>query len=311
MTDRDNHAEDAVANYIGRFAPSPTGPLHIGSLVAAMASYLDAKVHHGRWLVRIEDVDGDRNVDGADQHILASLQRCGMRWDGEVTWQSRRTGLYEEALRHLGDLAYPCGCSRKEIADSQLSLTGRQAQALIYPGTCRHGLAPGKSARALRLKVPQSPHCVIGFDDRWAGHISQDLTDDAGDFVIKRADGFWAYQLAVVVDDGDQRVTDIVRGADLLDSTPRQIYLQQALGLPQPRYLHVPVVVNELGEKLSKQTGAQAFDNGAPPDLLLQQALLPAARFLGMNFQADTIEGFWRAATPAWEQVLRNLPISR
>ncbi|USX25729.1 tRNA glutamyl-Q(34) synthetase GluQRS [Oxalobacteraceae bacterium OTU3CINTB1] len=307
MTDRIATAD----NYVGRFAPSPTGPLHIGSLVAAMASYLDAKVHHGQWLVRIEDVDGDRNVAGADQHILASLDRCGMRWDGEVTWQSRRTGLYEQALLRLGDLAYPCGCSRKEIADSQLSLTGRQAQALIYPGTCRHGLAPGKSARALRLKVPQSPHCVIGFDDRWAGHVSQDLTDEAGDFVIKRADGFWAYQLAVVVDDGDQRVTDIVRGADLLDSTPRQIYLQQALGLPQPRYLHVPVVVNELGEKLSKQTGAMAFDNGAPPELLLQQALLPAARFLGMDFQADTIESFWRSATPAWAQVLRNLPISQ
>ena len=307
MTDRINTAD----NYIGRFAPSPTGPLHIGSLVAAMASYLDAKVHNGQWLVRIEDVDGDRNVPGADQHIPASLERSGMRWDGEVTWQSRRTGLYEQALARLGDLTYPCGCSRKEIADSQLSLTGRQAQTLIYPGTCRHGLAPGKSARALRLKVPQSPHCVIGFDDRWAGHVSQDLTDEAGDFVIKRADGFWAYQLAVVVDDGDQRVTDIVRGADLLDSTPRQIYLQQALGLPQPRYLHVPVVVNELGEKLSKQTGAMAFDNGAPRDLLLQQALLPAARFLGLDFQADTIEAFWRAATPAWAQVLRNPPISR
>ena len=307
MTDRNNIAKE----YIGRFAPSPTDPLHIGSLVAAMASYLDAKTHHGQWLVRIEDVDGDRNVDGADQHILASLQRCGMRWDGEVTWQSGRTGLYEQALLRLGELVYPCGCSRKEIADSQLSLTGRQAQALIYPGTCRHGLAPGKNARALRLKVPQSPHCVIGFDDRWAGHVNQDLTDEAGDFVVKRADGFWAYQLAVVVDDGDQRVTDIVRGADLLDSTPRQIYLQQSLGLPQPRYLHVPVVVNELGEKLSKQTGAMAFDNGAPVETLLQQALLPAARFLGMDVHADTIENFWRAATPAWAQVLRNLPVSR
>lgn len=310
MTDRNNTTGHAARPYTGRFAPSPTGPLHIGSLVAAMASYLDAKTHHGQWLVRIEDVDGDRNVAGADQHILASLERCGMRWDGEVTWQSRRTDLYEQALLRLGGLVYPCGCSRKEIADSQLSLTGRQAQALIYPGTCRHGLAPGKSARALRLKVPQSPHCVIGFDDRWAGHISQDLTDDVGDFVVKRADGFWAYQLAVVVDDGDQRITDIVRGADLLDSTPRQLYLQQVLGLPQPRYLHVPVVVNELGEKLSKQTGATAFDNGAPPDQLLKQALLPAARFLGMDVQADTIEGFWRAATPAWAQVLRNPPNS-
>src|SRR5471032_2058133 len=152
--------------YIGRFAPSPTGSLHIG------------------WLVRIEDVDGDRNVAGADQHILASLQRCGMQWDGEVTWQSKRTGLYEQALQQLGDHLYPCGCSRKEIADSQLSLTGRQAQALIYPGTCRHSLAPGKSARALRLKVPQAPHCVLHFDDRWAGPVSQDLTDDVGDFVI-------------------------------------------------------------------------------------------------------------------------------
>jgi glutamyl-Q tRNA(Asp) synthetase len=293
-------------NYVGRFAPSPTGPLHIGSLVAAMASYLDAKVHHGRWLVRIEDVDGDRNVAGADQHILASLQRCGMHWDGEVSWQSRRTELYQQALLRLGDLVYPCACSRKEIADSQLRLTGRQAQALIYPGTCRHGLAPGKSARALRLKVPQSPHCVIGFDDRWAGPVSQDLTDDAGDFVIKRADGFWAYQLAVVVDDGAQGVTDIVRGADLLDSTPRQIYLQQVLGLPQPSYLHVPVVVNELGEKLSKQTGALAFDNGAAPETLLRQALLPAARFLGMDLPSDTIEAFWRAATPAWAKVLRH-----
>jgi glutamyl-Q tRNA(Asp) synthetase len=292
--------------YTGRFAPSPTGPLHIGSLVAAMASYLDAKVRHGQWLVRIEDVDGDRNVAGADEHILASLQRCGMQWDGDVTWQSRRTDLYQQALLQLGGLVYPCGCSRKEIADSQLSLSGRQAQALIYPGTCRHGLGPGKSARALRLKVPRQPHCVVGFDDRWAGHVSQDLTDDVGDFVIKRADGFWAYQLAVVVDDGAQGITDIVRGADLLDSTPRQLYLQQVLGLPRPTYLHVPVVVNESGEKLSKQTGAQAFDNGAAPQQLLRDAMLPAARFLGMDIRAGNIEDFWRAATPAWEQVLRQ-----
>jgi len=297
--------------YIGRFAPSPTGPLHIGSLVAAIASYLDAKVHHGQWLVRIEDVDGDRNVAGADEHILASLRRCGMHWDGEVTWQSQRTDLYQQALQQLGELVYPCGCSRKEIADSQLSLTGRQAQALIYPGTCRHGLAPGKSARALRLKVPQSPHCVLQFDDRWAGPVSQDLTDDVGDFVIKRADGFWAYQLAVVVDDGAQGITDIVRGADLLDSTPRQLYLQQVLGLPRPSYLHVPVVVNELGEKLSKQTGALAFDNGAAPQLLLQDAMLPAARFLGMELQADNIGAFWRDAVPAWAEVLRNPPKPR
>ncbi|MFA9216087.1 MAG: tRNA glutamyl-Q(34) synthetase GluQRS [Sphingomonadaceae bacterium] len=300
-----------TARYLGRFAPSPTGPLHLGSLVAAMASYLDAKVHHGQWLVRIEDVDGDRNVAGADQHILASLQRCGMHWDGEVTWQSQRTGLYEAALRQLGPQVYPCGCSRKEIADSQLSLTGRQAQALIYPGTCRAGLAPGKQARALRLKVDQEPHCVIHFNDRWAGPCSQDLTDEVGDFVIKRADGFWAYQLAVVVDDGAQGITDIVRGADLLDSTPRQIWLQQALGLPQPSYLHVPVVVNAMGEKLSKQTGAQAFDNGAAAGQLLQDALLPAARFLGMELHASDLDSFWRAALPAWSQILSTLPRQR
>lgn len=294
--------------HIGRFAPSPTGPLHIGSLVAAMASYLDARVHGGQWLVRIEDVDGDRNVDGADRHILASLQRCGMAWDGEVTWQSQRTGLYQAALEQLGAMVYPCGCSRKEIADSQLRLTGRQAQAHIYPGTCRHGLAPGKQARALRLKVPQSPPCIPAYTDRWAGPQQQNLTDEVGDFVIKRADGFWAYQLAVVVDDGAQGVTDIVRGADLLDSTPRQLYLQELLGLPRPSYLHVPVVVNAQGEKLSKQTGALAFDNGAAPEQLLRAAILPAARFLGMDVQADSVDGFWRAALPAWEHVLRQLP---
>ncbi|MYN25889.1 tRNA glutamyl-Q(34) synthetase GluQRS [Duganella levis] len=294
--------------YIGRFAPSPTGPLHIGSLVAAMASYLDAKAHQGQWLVRIEDVDVGRNVAGADEHILASLQRCGMHWDGDVTWQTQRYPLYQQAMEQLGDLVYPCGCSRREIADSQLNLSGQQAQALIYPGICRDGLAPGKVGRALRLKVPQTPHCVLSFEDRWAGHYSQDLTADVGDFVLHRADGYWAYQLAVVVDDGAQGITDIVRGADLLDSTPRQLYLQQALGLPQPTYLHVPVVVNDVGEKLSKQTGAQAFDTGADPQVLLRDAMLPAARFLGLDIQAETIDAFWRAATPAWAQLLQTLP---
>jgi glutamyl-Q tRNA(Asp) synthetase len=294
--------------YIGRFAPSPTGPLHLGSLVAAIASYLDAKVHHGQWLMRIEDVDVGRNVAGAAEHILASLQRCGMHWDGEVVWQTQRYPLYQQALQQLGELVYPCSCTRREIADSQVHLGGRQAQALVYPGTCRHGLAPGKSERALRLKVPQVPHCVLSFEDRWAGHYSQDLTEEAGDFVIHRADGYWAYQLAVVVDDGAQGITDIVRGADLLDSTPRQLYLQQMLGLPQPSYLHVPVVVNDVGEKLSKQTGAQAFDTGADPLILLREAMLPAARFLGLDIQAESIDAFWRAAVPAWAQLLTTLP---
>ncbi|WP_373992089.1 tRNA glutamyl-Q(34) synthetase GluQRS [Duganella sp. BuS-21] len=294
--------------YIGRFAPSPTGPLHIGSLVAAMASYLDAKAHHGQWLVRIEDVDVGRNVAGADQHILASLQRCGMVWDGEVSWQTQRYAWYQQAVEQLDQLVYPCGCSRREIADSQINQSVGPNQMAVYPGTCRNGLAAGKVGRALRLKVPQAPHCVMCFEDRWFGRYSQDISAEAGDFVILRADGFWAYQLAVVVDDGAQGVTDIVRGVDLIDSTPRQLYLQQALGLPQPTYLHVPVVLNDVGEKLSKQNGAIAFDDGGAAHLLLHSALLPAARFLGLDVQAETIDAFWRAAVPAWAQLLPTLP---
>lgn len=292
--------------YTGRFAPSPTGALHLGSLVAAMASYLDAKVHHGRWLVRIEDLDFDRNVAGADQAILAALRRCGMPWDGEVTWQSQRTQLYEDALRQLGAAVYPCACSRKEILDSRPPQPGPQGAAPVYPGTCRHGLAPGRTARALRLRVPLAPPRVVEFTDRWRGDVRQNLTTEAGDFVIRRADGFWAYQLAVVVDDAAQGISDVVRGADLLDSTPRQLYLQELLGLPQPAYLHVPVVTNAAGEKLSKQTGAAAFDTGAAPATLLRDALLPAARFLGMELRAENIEQFWRLAVPAWERVLRQ-----
>ncbi|WP_338771367.1 tRNA glutamyl-Q(34) synthetase GluQRS [Massilia sp. METH4] len=295
-----------LSSYIGRFAPSPTGPLHLGSLVAAMASYLDAKVHGGQWLVRIEDLDRDRNVPGADEHILASLRRCGMAWDGEVTWQTRREPLYEAALAQLGQHVYPCGCSRKEIADSQTRLGLSNNAALVYPGTCRAGLAPGKAPRALRLRTPQQPGRVIGFEDRWHGPVEQDITAEVGDFVIRRADGFWAYQLAVVVDDAAQGVTDIVRGADLLDSTPRQLYLQELLGVPHPRYLHVPVVVNADGEKLSKQTGAAAFDNGASPERLLADSLQPAARFLGLHVEAATIPAFWDAAVPAWERLLRD-----
>jgi glutamyl-Q tRNA(Asp) synthetase len=294
------------APYIGRFAPSPTGPLHAGSLVAALASYLDAKVHRGKWLVRIEDLDWDRNVVGADDAILASLQRCGMHWDGDVTWQSERVALYETAARDLRGETYPCACSRKEILDSRPNGGAAHAAALVYSGTCRNGIAAGKAVRALRLRVPAPPHSVVSFEDRWHGTLSQDLADEVGDFIVRRADGYWAYQLAVVVDDAAQGVTHVVRGADLIDSTPRQIYLQRLLGLAQPRYLHVPVVTNPSGEKLSKQTGAQAFDNGAAAGTLLQAALLPAARFLGMDIRADGIEEFWRRAVPAWERVLRE-----
>lgn len=286
--------------YRGRFAPSPTGPLHMGSLVAAMASYLDAKAHHGQWLVRIEDLDFDRNVAGADQHILASLQRCGMQADEKIEWQSQRTHLYQAALDKLGSFVFPCACSRKEIADSRLRAGLQDSQ--IYPGTCRNGLAPDRIARSFRLRVPDGEAAIIHFHDRLMGEQSQDLSADVGDFVLKRADGFWAYQLAVVVDDAAQGVTDIVRGEDLLDSTARQIYLQNLLGLPQPRYLHVPVVVNEVGEKLSKQTGAVAFDRG--DNDLLRDALLPAAQFLQLELsrEIETIEQFWKCAVPAWSR---------
>jgi glutamyl-Q tRNA(Asp) synthetase len=287
--------------YIGRFAPSPTGPLHMGSLVAAMASYLDAKAHGGQWLVRIEDLDFDRNVKGADLDILETLKRCGMEWNGEVTWQSQRTTLYEAAVQQLADHIYPCACSRKEIADSRLRMGETASQ--IYPGTCRAGLPNGRVPRSWRLRLPQ-PSLPISFTDRLLGHQEQDVSREVGDFVLKRADGFWAYQLAVVVDDAAQGVTHIVRGADLLDSTARQLHLQSLLALPHPSYLHVAVVTNADGEKLSKQTGAQALTLGESDADVLHAALRPAARFLSMEMNemddATTIVAFWQAAIVAW-----------
>jgi glutamyl-Q tRNA(Asp) synthetase len=255
----------------GRFAPSPTGPLHFGSLVAALGSYLDARAQGGRWVVRIEDVDEPRTQPGAGDAILATLEACGFEWDGPVVVQSQRTGSYREALDHLeaAGQVYPCGCTRKEIADSALASDG----ARIYPGTCRHGLGPGRSARAYRVRTDATP---IEFTDRLQGPQSQALSREVGDFVLFRADGYFAYQLAVVVDDAAQGITAVVRGADLLDSTARQIHLQRLLRLPTPSYLHLPVALNAAGEKLSKQTGATpagpqsvadafAFLNHAPP----------------------------------------------
>jgi glutamyl-Q tRNA(Asp) synthetase len=285
--------------YIGRFAPSPTGPLHAGSLVAALASYLDARVNHGRWLIRIEDIDEARTVAGAAEDIIQTLAAFGMRSDGEILWQSTRQIRYSAAFDKLGDAVYACACSRKEIADSRLTLAADGA--VIYPGTCRNGLAPGRTPRAWRLRVPAAsdPHALIQFDDRWQGLISENLTEHVGDFVLKRADGFWAYQLAVVVDDAEQGVTDIVRGADLLESTPRQIYLQRLLGLSTPCYLHVPAVVNDRGEKLSKQTGAQPLDVGSPI-----KALMEAAVHLGLALSRapSSVDEFWALAIPAWRQ---------
>lgn len=284
--------------YRGRFAPSPTGPLHLGSLVAAMASYLDAKAHHGRWLVRIEDVDFDRNVVGADHAILQTLRRCGMDWDEDVVWQSQRSAYYQAALEQLAAHVFACSCSRKEIADSRIRAGLSDSQ--IYPGTCRSGIANNKLARAYRLRVPDGAAADIEFEDRLLGRQKQNLSTAVGDFVLKRADGFWAYQLAVVVDDALQGITDIVRGADLLDSSARQIYLQQLLGYPTPRYLHVPVVTNEVGDKLSKQTGALGFDLGNND--VLQDALIPAAGFLNLEFSArpSNIADFWSTATVLW-----------
>jgi glutamyl-Q tRNA(Asp) synthetase len=248
------------AIYIGRFAPSPTGPLHAGSLVAALASWLDARANNGRWLVRIEDVDTPRSVAGAADTILRQLADCGLDADEPPLWQSARGGLYQQALDQLVDsgLAYPCSCSRKDIEEA-LAALGRPHERhaeLVYPGTCRTGLH-GKPARAWRLRVPPG---VVRWTDRRLGPQQQDVEREVGDFVLKRADGLWAYQLAVVVDDAAQGVTDVVRGEDLADNTPRQILLQRALVLPTPRYLHAPLVLGAKGEKLSKQNGARALD---------------------------------------------------
>jgi len=295
--------------YRGRFAPSPTGPLHFGSLVAALASWLDARAHGGVWLVRIEDIDSARTVPGAAEAILATLERFGFQADEPPVWQSARVDRYRAALDALiaAGHVYPCGCTRKEIADSQVHGHRRNA-TLIYPGTCRSGLH-GKPARAWRLRVPgDAPPgaAVIGFDDRWQGAQSQDLATEVGDFVLLRADGQWAYQLAVVVDDAAQGITHVVRGADLLDSTARQIWLQRCLGVATPAYLHVPVVTNADGDKLSKQTGAQALDPARP-----LEALVAAARHLGLDSSdgaPSTLEAFQADAIDAWRRRLAQLP---
>ena len=258
-------------SYVGRFAPSPTGALHFGSLVAAVASWVDARAAKGRWLVRIEDVDTTRTVPGAADAILRGLEAFGLHWDGEVVWQSRRTQLYEAALERLREhaLVYRCRCSRKEIADSAL----QGIEGAIYPGTCRDAAIAADVPAAERLRVAAE---AIVFEDRVQGRIAQDVARDIGDFVLKRRDALHAYQLAVVVDDAQQHVTDVVRGADLLQSTPRQVLLQRLLGFPTPRYLHVPAATNLRGEKLSKQTLA--------PEAMAQDAaklLGDALAFLG------------------------------
>jgi glutamyl-Q tRNA(Asp) synthetase len=262
----------AQSLYRGRFAPSPTGPLHFGSLVAAVGSWADARAHGGEWLVRMEDLDPPREVPGAADEILRTLGALGLEPDGPVLRQSERGNAYRAALDRLRDrgVLFACSCTRREIADS--GLPGSDG-GLVYPGTCRSGPPPGRPARALRVRVDDA---VIAFDDALQGHVVQDLGRDVGDFVLLRADGLFAYQLAVVVDDGAQGITDVVRGIDLIDSTPRQILLQRLLDLPTPRYLHLPVAANATGEKLSKQTGAAAIDRSHPAP-----ALVAGLRFLG------------------------------
>ena len=266
--------------YVGRFAPSPSGALHFGSLAAAAASWLDARAARGRWLLRIEDLDAPRAQPGAADDILRGLERFGFTWDGPVLYQSLRGARYEAALEKLQASTYWCGCTRREIAYSALGLAADGAQ--IYPRTCRSGLPAGRAARALRLDVGRH---TVSFVDRVQGPREQDLAREVGDFVLYRADGQVAYQLAVVVDDAEQGVTDVVRGADLIDSTGRQIHLQRLLGYPQPRYLHVPVAVNASGEKLSKQTGAPALDPSRRDELLAR-----VLAFLGQRATADLDE---------------------
>ncbi|MCW5575696.1 MAG: tRNA glutamyl-Q(34) synthetase GluQRS [Burkholderiales bacterium] len=278
----------------GRFAPSPSGPLHFGSLVAAVGSYLDARANGSAWLLRIDDLDRQRTVPGAADAILRALETLGMHWDEAVLYQSTRDGAYQAALDQLKkrSLVYPCACSRREIADSAVA----GIDGPVYPGTCRKGLLPGRSTRAERLLTGSDP---VGFEDAVQGRIVHNIERQIGDFVLRRADGQYAYQLAVVVDDAEQGITDVVRGADLLDSTPRQIYLQRLLDYPEPRYAHLPVAVNVVGEKLSKQTLARAIDPAAPVPLLNS-----VLEFLGQSAIADCAPedtaAFWPQAIAGW-----------
>ncbi|MBE7423653.1 MAG: tRNA glutamyl-Q(34) synthetase GluQRS [Zoogloeaceae bacterium] len=289
--------KDAGARrYRGRFAPSPTGPLHFGSLVAALGSCLDARAAGGEWLLRMEDVDEPRTMPGAAAAILDTLERFGFSWDGELAWQSRRKPRYRaafERLRLAGE-TFACACTRREVADSFLGAGG----APRYPGTCRNGLPTGREGRAWRFRVDPGEVC---FEDLLQGRICQDLAAEVGDFVLLRADGLFAYQLAVVVDDAEQGITHVVRGADLIDSTPRQIALQERLGLPRPVYLHLPAAVNAAGEKLSKQTRAKAIGDVRP-----QAALAGALEFLGQqppDGMADgDLDSLWRWAIMHWSR---------
>ena len=276
--------------YRGRFAPSPTGELHLGTLLAAVGSYLQARTQQGEWLMRIEDVDTTRRVEGASDALLRALEGFGFEWDGVEVYQSQRTELYEAALEILSqkDLIYPCTCSRKQLAE--------QGKAQVYTGHCRHRRLPLKEEHALRIRVADQ---LINFDDRTIGQYQQQLASECGDFVIKRKDSLFAYQLAVVVDDAEQGITEVVRGTDLLDSTPRQIYLQQQLDYAQPDYLHLPLLIDEHGHKLGKSTGAAALDLKHPV-----ASLHSTLKLLGQQppeeLARDDLNSLWQWATQHW-----------
>ncbi len=273
--------------YRGRFAPSPTGFLHLGSLVTALGGFLQARSNHGEWLVRMEDLDLPRNLAGAADDILFTLETCGLHWDGAVLYQTTRNEIYFEMLHSLKDQTFLCGCSRKELQYNQG----------FYDGKCRHGIPFGKTPRTIRLKVPDQ---IISFEDLIQGSFQQNLSKEVGDFVIKRADGCYAYQLAVVIDDAMQNITEIVRGCDLLDSTPRQIYLQSLLKYPTPKYAHLSIITNTLGQKLSKQTLAKPIDKKNPLPALFQ-----ALQYLGhappLELLNEKVETLLQWAITNWQ----------
>lgn len=294
----------ATTQYIGRFSPSPTGPLHFGSLIAAVASYCEAKTQQGQWLLRMEDLDKPREIKGIADDILHTLEAFGFEWDGEIVYQSQRNNMYADALDTLKkqQLIYPCTCTRKEIADSSAA---SGIDGVIYPGTClTHPLKPD-TACAWRIKTNATK---ITFEDTIQGVVKQTLSQDVGDFILKRVDALFAYQLAVVVDDAAQGITHIVRGADLLDSTPRQIYLQQQLGFFTPQYAHVPVASNTHGEKISKQTLAKPLEANNANHLIFDVLI-----FLGQQPLATiknaTLDEMWRWAIANWQ--IANAPKTR
>jgi len=292
-----------ITRYRGRFAPTPSGPLHFGSMVAAVGSFLDARSHGGSWLVRVDDLDPPRTVPGATDAILRCLEAFAMHPDGSVVYQSTRNDAYHAALHKLREsgLTYPCACSRKEIGDTGLA----GVDGAVYPGTCRQGLAAGRRARALRLRCKGT---VVEFDDGIQGHVRQDLQLEIGDFVVYRADHVFAYHLACAVDDAEQGVSHVVRGADLIASTPRQIHLQEVLGLPTPAYLHLPVAVDAAGVKLSKQTLAPPVDSNVP-----EAALARVLLFLGLPPPAEIrgagLHELWTWAIQNWRR--ERLPRAR